>query len=208
MKASETILEIDFKKLKRRGSSFGILYDKCKTLPFRPILSTIKTLSYNSAKALVPLIEPITKNNFTVKIVLNSLRKYVNKIQNTLWPVSMLSPVSPICHWRELLKSVLTHFRRIKNCCQTPINQCEKLLRTALCNNYFLFTSIVYQQVDGIATDSLLGPNLANTFLAHCNKFGSVIARLSLSLCIIKAVWTISSLYSDLLTTLKNSMNI
>ena len=38
--------------------------DKCS--PFRPILSEIKTSSYNLAKLLVSLIEPITKKHFTV----------------------------------------------------------------------------------------------------------------------------------------------
>ena len=58
--ASETISENDYKKLKPRGSSFNVLYGLCKThkkvfdkcLPFRPILSAIKTLSYNLAKLL------------------------------------------------------------------------------------------------------------------------------------------------------------
>ena len=75
LKASETILEIDYKRLKPRGSSFDVLYGFCKTdkraldkCPlFRPILSAIKTLCYNLAKSLLPLIELITKNNFTVK---------------------------------------------------------------------------------------------------------------------------------------------
>ena len=61
--------------LKPRGSSFGVLYGLCKTHkevldkcpPLRPILLAIKTPSYNLAKFLVPLIEPIRKNNFTVK---------------------------------------------------------------------------------------------------------------------------------------------
>ena len=74
LKASEAISEIDCKKLKPRGSSFGVLYGLCKTHkkvldkcpPLRPILSAIKT-PYNLAKFLVPLIEPITKNNFAVK---------------------------------------------------------------------------------------------------------------------------------------------
>ena len=69
LKASEAISETDYKKLKPRGSSFGVLYGLCKTHkkvldkcpPLRPILSAIKTASYNSAKFLVPLIEPITK---------------------------------------------------------------------------------------------------------------------------------------------------
>ena len=65
------------------------------------------------AKFLVPFIEPITKN-LQLKIVLNSLRKYVSKILNTLWPVLTLSPFSPIHHWRKLLKYVVTHFKKVK----------------------------------------------------------------------------------------------
>ena len=53
LKASEIISEIDYKKLKQRGSSFGVLYDLRKTHkkvlekfpPFRSILLAIKTSS-------------------------------------------------------------------------------------------------------------------------------------------------------------------
>ena len=64
LKASETISENDYKKLKPRGSSFDVLYGLCKPHkkvldkcpPFRPILSAIKTPSYNLATFLVLLI--------------------------------------------------------------------------------------------------------------------------------------------------------
>ena len=46
-------------------------------------------------------------------------------------------------------------------------NKFEKLLEAAFWNNYFLFDSIVYQQVDGLAIGSSLSSSLANTFLAH-----------------------------------------
>ena len=46
-------------------------------------------------------------------------------------------------------------------------NQFEKLLRAALCNNYYIFDGIVYQQVDGVTMGSPLGPSLAKAFLAH-----------------------------------------
>ena len=68
LQASETISETGYKKLKPRDSSFGLcktykkVLDKCP--PFRPILLTIKTPSYNLAICLVPLIEHTTKNNF------------------------------------------------------------------------------------------------------------------------------------------------
>ena len=69
LKASETISEIDCKKLKPRGSSFGVLYGLCKTHKkvldnrplFRSILSAIKSPSSNFARFLVSLIESIKK---------------------------------------------------------------------------------------------------------------------------------------------------
>ena len=74
LKASEATSTIDYKKRKPRGSSFGVLHGLCKTHEkvldkcplFRPILTAIKTSSYNLVKFLFLLIEPITKNNITV----------------------------------------------------------------------------------------------------------------------------------------------
>ena len=72
---SQVISDTEYKKLKPRGSRFGILYSLCKIPksfidncpPFRPILPAIKTPSYNIAKHLVPILEPITTNQFTIK---------------------------------------------------------------------------------------------------------------------------------------------
>ena len=82
LKTSETISEIDYKRLKLRGSSFGALYSLCETHkkvldkcpPSRPILSAIKTHHYSLAKFLVPLIEPITKKKKKKKPVKNSFK--------------------------------------------------------------------------------------------------------------------------------------
>ena len=35
--------------------------------PFRPILSALQTPTYNLAKILVPTLNPLTKNEYTVK---------------------------------------------------------------------------------------------------------------------------------------------
>ena len=72
---SQVISDTEYKKLKPRGSRFGILYGLCKIHkslidncpPFRPILSAIKTPSYNIAKHLVPILELLTTNKFTIK---------------------------------------------------------------------------------------------------------------------------------------------
>ena len=136
IKASEAISEIDYKKLKPRGSSFGVLYGLCKT-----------------HKKVLDKCPPLL-----LKIALNFLRKNVNKILNTLWAVLTLSPSSPIYHWKKLLKFVVTHFIRIKNCCVMLVKVSEKLLRASLSNNYFLFDGIIYEQVDGVSYGFLFGP--------------------------------------------------
>ena len=53
----------------------GTMYGLCKVHkqevdgcpPFRPILSALQSPSYNLAKFLVPLLDPLTKNEYTVK---------------------------------------------------------------------------------------------------------------------------------------------
>ena len=58
-----------------RGSQPGILYGLTKIHkriagncpPIRPILSAINTPTYNIAKFLVPILSPVTSNQFTVQ---------------------------------------------------------------------------------------------------------------------------------------------
>ena len=57
------------------GNRPGIMYGNCKVhkqqvdgcLPFRPILSDLQTPTYNLAKFLVPILNLLTKNDYTVK---------------------------------------------------------------------------------------------------------------------------------------------
>ena len=45
--------------------------------------------------------------------------------------------------------------------CNISENQFEKLLRSALRDNYFLFDGIIYQQIDGVAMRSTLDPTIS-----------------------------------------------
>ena len=131
-------------------------------------MSAIKTPSYNLAKFLVLLIEPITKNNFTAK---NSFEfsKEICK-QNSEYFMASLDV--------ESLFTDISLKETIETCCDSLYknqellsnnnkNKFEKLLRAALCNNDFLFDGIVYQQVDGVAMGSSLSPSVVYAFLAH-----------------------------------------
>ena len=63
------------KFVKPVGTRPGIMYGNCKVHkqqvdgcpPFRPILSALQTPTYNLAKFLVPTLNPLTKNQYTVK---------------------------------------------------------------------------------------------------------------------------------------------
>ena len=75
LKQLKVISDTEYKKLKPRDSRFGTLYGLCKihkslidNCPtFRTIFSAIKTPSYNVAKHLALMLEPITTNKFTIK---------------------------------------------------------------------------------------------------------------------------------------------
>ena len=62
------------KSLKPVGTRPGVMYGSCKVHkasvgncpPFRPILSTLNTPTYKLAKFLVPILKPLTTNEFTV----------------------------------------------------------------------------------------------------------------------------------------------
>ena len=75
LKNSEIIFETVYKSLKPRGSRFAIFYGLCKVQKqlvgicpsFIPIMSATKTPTYNLANFLVPLLDPITTNMYTLK---------------------------------------------------------------------------------------------------------------------------------------------
>ena len=63
------------KFIKPVGTRPGIMYENCKVhkqqvdgySPFRPILSALQTLTYNLARFLVSILNPLTKTEYTVK---------------------------------------------------------------------------------------------------------------------------------------------
>ena len=75
LKEKEEIYDKVYNELYRTGSKPGIFYDLCKihksivdgVPPFHPILSAIGNPAYKVAKSFVPLLEPLTYNQYTIK---------------------------------------------------------------------------------------------------------------------------------------------
>ena len=72
---NDKISKDEYDKICPKGSRPGILYGNPKihkpvidnSPKFRPILSAINTPGYNLAKFLIPILEPLTHNEFTIK---------------------------------------------------------------------------------------------------------------------------------------------
>ena len=112
--------------LKRSGFCPNISLEKPKLMLtvklFFVMGSMCKTKNFAKLLKRVLIANKIGLNGeYLSRTFLNSRRKYVEKILNNFWPVLTMSPFSPLYHWRKLLKSVATHFIRIKSCCVTSV---------------------------------------------------------------------------------------
>ena len=133
---------------------------------FRPILSAIKTPSYNIAKHLVPILEPITTNQFTIKNSFEFAKEVIEQdsglfmaslgVESLFTNIPLEETINISCD------SLFGSEAKIHNFCR---NDFEKLLRMALQNNFLNFDRKIYTQTDGVAMGSPLGPSLANAFL-------------------------------------------
>ena len=171
---SQVISDTEHKKLKPRSSRFGILYGLCKIHkslidncpPFRPILSAIKPPSYNIAKHLVPILEPITTNKFTIKNSFEFAKEIIEQdsglymasldVESLFTNIPLEETINISCDSLYSNETKINNFNR---------NDFEKLFRMALQNNFFNFDGKIYKQTDGVAMGSPLGPSLANAFL-------------------------------------------
>ena len=130
---------------------------------FWPILSAIKTPSYNIAKHFVPILEPITTNKFTIKNSFEFAKEAVEQdsgifiassdLESLFTNIPLEETINISCDFLFGNEAKINNFNR---------NNFEKLLRMALKNNFFNFDSKIYKQTDGVAIGSLLGPSLAN----------------------------------------------
>ena len=180
LKSLRMIPEELYKKLFVSGSTPGILYGLPKIhkalVPLRPIFSACGTPAYNLAKFLVPLLSPLTTNEFTV---INSYRfaEEVSKLSadagsNNCFMVSFdvvslftnipLQETIGICidslfsTTTEILGITATYFRA--------------LLELAVTNSFFIFNDKFYRQKEGVGMGLPLGPTFANAFMCYHEK--------------------------------------
>nr|XP_027219790.1 uncharacterized protein LOC113812157 [Penaeus vannamei] len=166
-----------YNSLMTSGSRPGVLYGLPKVhepnIPLRPIISSIGTSNYNTAKFLVPIISPITSNQYTIDNS-TSFAKEITSL-NFQQPVTMASfdveslfTNVPLQETTELIANNLDNTYLDKYGLDTFTF--KKLLEITAHYSVFTFNDCLYTQTDGVAMGSPLGPSYANTFLCHHEK--------------------------------------
>ena len=148
-----------------------------ETCPVRPIMSAIGTYNYGLAKFLVPILQPITSNQYTV----NSSFSFVKEITHTTFShgtvmvsfdVSSLFTNIPLDETISIiLDNLFCETDAISfNGCSFNKAHFKKILEFAVKNNNFIFNNQLHEQVDGVAMGSPLGPAFANIFMCALEK--------------------------------------
>ena len=171
LKENNTISEKSYHSLYSTGGSYGTLYGLPKThkegLPMRPILTSYETPNYKLAKYLVPLLEPLTRNEYQLS---NSLkfREAILPQDSDLFMVSLdvesLFTNVPVEETIDIIiNKIFTEPDSLFHNFNKP--DFRKLLELAVLDTPFLFNGSAYKQVDGMAMGSPLGPTFANIFM-------------------------------------------
>ena len=175
LKRTGKIDESTFHRIRSVGACPGRIYGLPKThkmgVPLRPIVSCVGTYSYNLAQYLVELLQPFSHNSFTVKdsfafakevTTCSSFPFMASFDVTSLFTCVPLEEVINIC-----LDKLFANTNTMNNLNRT---QLYKMLSFTLKQNHFLFDGKVYNQVDGVAMGSPLGPVMANIFMCELER--------------------------------------
>ena len=138
--------------------------------PFRPIVSSVDTNNtYHLASYRVRVIQPISTNQFTVKDSF-SFAEWAKTYSHNgeymcSFDVSSLFTNVPL---DETIQICLDKLYALANPPKLPRSVLKDLLVFATKRSHFVFDGQYYDQIDGVAMGSPLGPVLANFF---CVRF-------------------------------------
>ena len=161
-----------FRKILPCGSTAGVLYGLPKIhktgCPFRPIVSSVNTYNYNLTSSLVTVLKPISTNQFTIKDSFTFVdwaksHKHNNETMCSFDVCSLFTNV-PL---DETIQICLTKLYCLPNPPTLPRTVLKDLLEFATKISHYIFDGQYYDQIDGVAIGSPLGPVLANIFMCH-----------------------------------------
>ena len=163
------------------GSRLAHLYGLPKThkenLAMRPILSAKQTYNYALAKWLDIKLKPLSLNRYTV----SDIFEFTNEIQNmeiangdilVSYDVSSLFTNVPLDETIEILanRAFTNNWFNVTYDLNLTKMDLVDLLKVATKEQLFQFNGALYEQTDGVAMGSPLGPLLANVFMTSIEE--------------------------------------
>ena len=175
MKNCKIITEKQYDTAYPKGSRPCLLYGLPKVhkngAPLRPIMSASGSAVHGLAQLLVPILAPMTTNEYSVgNSLLFAEELGLSKLGGmTLasFDISSLFTNIPLDETIQIILDANANKKLGKVYNKTILKE-ALVASTKSCN--FIFNEIVYEQLDGVAMGSPLGPTLANIFMCHFEK--------------------------------------
>jgi len=176
IKNSGSMLDSLYEKLNPTGTQPSVLYGLSKihkpainNIPkLRPILSAINSPTYKLSQYLNKLLKPFTVNEYTVKDSF-SFAKDIQSCSTSHFMASLdvdsLFTNIPLAETVNICCDLV--FRDQPRVDGLSKLEFKELLTLATTESFILFNGSYYQQIDGVAMGSPLGPTLANVFLCY-----------------------------------------
>ena len=172
--------EADYAKVYPVGSSVARIYGLPKThklksnldtLKLRPIVSCIKSYNYDLSKFLTTLLSPHIPKDYCADDTFTFVKNIrevssPNKFMVSYDVTSLFTNIPLEETINIAVDIILKSNPRIK----ISKDELKKLFQFATSQSHFLFDGQFYDQVDGVAMGSPLGPVLANLFMAYHEK--------------------------------------
>ena len=175
-KEESVIDEPTYNSLFSSGSSFSLLYGLPKVhkqnVPLRPILAAYNAPNFQIAKYLVPLLNCLCNNQYSLSnpsaFVHGILDQEANQYMISLDIQSLFTNVSLL----ETIDIILNKLFTVSTSIYHGFNKSnfKKLLELSVLETHFLFNGNVYKQTDGVAMGSPLGPTFANIFMCYLEE--------------------------------------
>ena len=141
------------------------------TSPFRPIASSIGTYNYNLAKLLSNLLQPHIPSEYVALDTFTFVREINGLFMEGKFMVSFdaesLFTNIPLS---ECIDLVVDYITKGNPGIKLSTSDLKRLWLFATTETHFFFKGTYYDQVNGVAVSSPLGPVLANLFIGHHEK--------------------------------------
>jgi hypothetical protein len=141
-----------------------------KDVPLRPIISAVQTYNYKLAKYLDEILKPLVNKEYMLKDSFD----FVNKVAHlnpekdkflVSFDVESLFTNIPTVETIDIIIK-LAYPRNTKWFHDLTKDELRRLLLICTTKSHFQFDKVYYEQVDGVAMGSPLGPLFANVFMS------------------------------------------